>query len=176
MEKPSNLVLASSIIFGSLLSSALTLGGVYFLLEHNKNVPDNTTASSADQINQIKADKASFLSAFFSSETPVQKPVFHTLEKVVLSVKDDEHTHFVVLGIAIETRSPDIIGEIDAYMPVVKNSLYSLFSTKHYEDLKKEGAFKFIQEEVKNQLITAFKDTEFTTHIDDVLLTKFVVQ
>lgn len=112
----------------------------------------------------------------FQDETRSEQPSFHSLDKLVLSVKGQRQTHFVMLELALETHQPERIKNIDNYMPVVRNSLLKLFSNKTYEQLQNQPTIDSLQEEVKETLLTAFADTHLARDIDDVLLTKYVVQ
>ncbi|NMV28211.1 flagellar basal body-associated FliL family protein, partial [Vibrio parahaemolyticus] len=115
--------------------------------------------------------------SFLVTEQPTSKgPSFHPLDKVVLTVKGKKQTHFVMLELAIETRRPERIKEIDEYMPMVQNSLLKLFSDKTFDQLQQAGAIDILQDEVKQTLLLAFAKTDIVREIDDVLLTKYVVQ
>ncbi|PJC86425.1 flagellar protein [Vibrio sp. HA2012] len=110
------------------------------------------------------------------SEKPEEKPTFHSLEKLVLGVKGKRQTHFIMLEIAVETRQPKHIEDIDSYMPVVRNALLKMFSNKTYEELQEQKEIDSLQNEVKSTLLTAFANTHFVRDIDDVILTKYVIQ
>ena len=84
--------------------------------------------------------------------------------------------NFVMLGLAVETRRPQRITNINDYMPVVRNALLKLFSDKTYEDLRQDGAIEQLQNEIKQTVLLAFQKTDIVRDIDDVLLTKYVVQ
>lgn len=144
----------------SLIVSAVTLTGAIWYMK-------NSASLSLDQI-------AAQL-PFQSEPEPVQ-PTFHQLDKLVLSVKGQRQTHFVMLELAVKTRFPEQIQGIDDYMPVVRNSLLKLFSQKRYETLQQAQTIDALQDEVKQTLLAAFADTRFADHIDDVLFTKYVIQ
>ncbi|MDO6705495.1 flagellar basal body-associated protein FliL [Photobacterium sp. 1_MG-2023] len=103
-------------------------------------------------------------------------PIFHPLEKLVLSVKGERQTHFIMMELALETRRPEAIEGIDNYMPVVRNSLLKLFSNKTYEQLQNDRTIDELQDEVKSTLLEAFDKTRYAHAIDNVLLTKYVIQ
>ncbi|MDF4803838.1 flagellar basal body-associated FliL family protein, partial [Vibrio parahaemolyticus] len=73
-------------------------------------------------------------------------------------------------------RRPERIKDIDNYMPMVQNSLLKLFSDKTFDELQQTGAIDILQNEVKQTLLVAFAKTDIVRDIDDVLLTKYVVQ
>lgn len=163
MTKKQMIALFVLVVFTSLIVSATTvIGGVWYL----KN-------ASQDKGGFWSQTPLSFLSQEKANVIP---PTFHELDKVVLSVKGKRQTHFVMLEIAIETRRPERIQNIDNYMPVVRNALLKLFSDKTYDDLRQDGSVDLLQNQVKQTVLLAFENTDLVKEIDDVLLTKYVVQ
>ncbi|GAA5645298.1 flagellar basal body-associated FliL family protein [Vibrio proteolyticus] len=153
-----------AMIVTSALVSAITLvGGVWYLKKANQD----------DSADFFEGSSLSFLT---EEPKPVNTPSFHALDKIVLSVKGKKQSHFVMLEVAVETRRPERIKDIDDYMPVVRNSLLKLFADKSFDDLQREGAIDDLQNEVKQTLLMAFAKTDIVRDIDDVLLTKYVVQ
>ncbi|EGR0197746.1 flagellar basal body-associated FliL family protein [Vibrio alginolyticus] len=166
MTKQQMIALFIAMIITSALVSAVTImGGIWYLNKHSQESPDSGSL--------IEDSPLSFL----VTEQPTSKgPSFHPLDKVVLTVKGKKQTHFVMLELAIETRRPERIKEIDEYMPMVQNSLLKLFSDKTFDQLQQAGAIDILQDEVKQTLLLAFAKTDIVREIDDVLLTKYVVQ
>lgn len=163
MTKKQMIVLFALMVFTSFIVSAATIIGGVWYLKH----------SSQDTSNFWSQSPLSFLSQEKTTDIP---PTFHELDKVVLSVKGKRQTHFVMLEIAIETRRPERIQSIDNYMPVVRNALLKLFSDKTYDDLRQDGSVDLLQNQVKQTVLLAFENTDLVEGIDDVLLTKYVVQ
>ncbi|EGQ7822491.1 flagellar basal body-associated FliL family protein [Vibrio parahaemolyticus] len=153
------------IITSALVSASTIMGGIWYL---NKQAQDSGETSSLLENSPL---------SFLVTEQPTSKgPSFHPLDKVVLSIKGKKQTHFVMLELAIETRRPERIKDIDNYMPMVQNSLLKLFSDKTFDELQQTGAIDILQNEVKQTLLVAFAKTDIVRDIDDVLLTKYVVQ
>ena len=153
------------IITSALVSAATIMGGILYLNKHAQESPDSGSLIDDSPL------------SFLVTEEPTSKgPSFHPLDKVVLTVKGKKQTHFVMLELAIETRRPERIKDIDEYMPMVQNSLLKLFSDKTFDELQQAGAIDILQNEVKQTLLLAFAKTDIVREIDDVLLTKYVVQ
>ncbi|WP_253657897.1 MULTISPECIES: flagellar basal body-associated protein FliL [unclassified Vibrio] len=153
------------IITSALVSAATIMGGIWYLNKHAQESPDSGSLIDDSPL------------SFLVTEEPTSKgPSFHPLDKVVLTVKGKKQTHFVMLELAIETRRPERIKDIDEYMPMVQNSLLKLFSEKTFDELQQAGAIDILQNEVKQTLLLAFAKTDIVREIDDVLLTKYVVQ
>ena len=157
-------VFAAMILTSALVSAATVFGGIWLVKQSHEQ-------ANADS--WVEDSPLAFL-----TDDPDQafQPSFHPLEKVVLSIKGKRQSHFVMLGLAVETRRPQRITNINDYMPVVRNALLKLFSDKTYEDLRQDGAIEQLQNEIKQTVLLAFQKTDIVRDIDDVLLTKYVVQ
>ncbi|MGF1774414.1 flagellar basal body-associated FliL family protein [Vibrio maritimus] len=115
--------------------------------------------------------------SFLESEPkPSAGPKFHALDNVIVSVRGKKQTHFVMLELALETRHIERLEFANDYMPKVRHAMLNLFSQKRYEDLHGADALDQLQREVKASVMTAYADTQLNRDIDDVLLTKFVIQ
>ncbi|PWI33014.1 flagellar protein [Vibrio albus] len=160
MTKRNTIMIFVAMLLTCLTVSAATVAGTVWYMQ-----------------NQNKLDFKSVLSRLsLSDNKPEDKPTFHSLEKLVLGVKGKQQTHFIMLEIAVKTHKPEQIKAIDGYMPLVRNALLRLFSNKAYEDLQAQREIDTLQNEVKATLLTAFADTHFVQDIDDVILTKYVIQ
>lgn len=167
MPKKQLFAIIISVVITSVLVSAGTLVGGFWLLTHSAKNEETKALFEGTPLQFLTENR---------QETRDTKPSFHSLEKVVLSVKGKKQSHFVMLEVAIETRNLERISAIDGYMPVVRNSLLKLFSDKTYEALREHGTVNQLQEEVKQSILLAFADTDIVRDIDDVLLTKYVLQ
>lgn len=162
MTKPQLFAMFIAMIVTSALVSATTVFGAAWYLKQ-----------AGDDRSMIEDTPLSFLTQDNQSS---QGPSFQSLDKVVLSVRGKKQTHFVMIELAVETRRPDRLQNINDYMPIVRNAMLNLFSQKLNEDLHGEQALASLQDEVKNTVMMAFAKTEVIRDIDDVLLTKYVVQ
>lgn len=149
------------LIASALVSAATVFGAAWYLKQ------------AGDDSSMIENTPLSFLTEDNSAR---HTPSFQSLDKVVLSVRGKKQTHFVMIELAVETRRPERLQNINDYMPVVRNAMLNLFSQKTYEDLHGEQALTSLQNEVKNTVMQAFAKTDVIRDIDDVLLTKYVVQ
>ncbi|UUM32302.1 flagellar basal body-associated FliL family protein [Vibrio japonicus] len=163
MTKPQMISMFFAMIITSALVSAGTLaGGIWWLTKSGEGL--SLTSSPL---------------AFLSENQPEEEykgPSFHPLDKLVLTVKGKKQTHFVMLELAIETRRLERIQQIDSYMPMIQNEMLKLFSDKTFDELQQTGAIDVLQGEVKETLLKAFEKTNLVHDIEDVLLTKYVVQ
>ena len=114
-------------------------------------------------------------SQWFSSSN-TNAPSYHSLDKVIISVKGKRQTHYVMMEIAIENNDPEKMKEIDNYMPVIRNTLLKMFSEKTYEQLQEESDIDKLQKELKSTLLQELSEQSFVSNIKNVLLTKYVIQ
>ncbi|MDF2152606.1 flagellar basal body-associated FliL family protein [Vibrio sp. CAU 1672] len=165
MTKPQMIAMFFAMIITSALVSAGTLaGGIWWLTK------------SGDALSLENSPLAFLSKQPVKAAEPDITPSFHPLDKLVLTIKGKKQTHFVMLELAIETRNPEQIQEIDNYMPMIQNSMLKLFSDKTFDELQQPGAINILQNEVKATLLQTFDKTAIVRNIDDVLLTKYVVQ
>ena len=162
-KKQMILLFISMIITITLVSFAVVTGSIWYLTQ---------------QKNLLNIDEgASQLSQFFDKEELASKePRFHTLDKIIVSIKGEKRSHFVMLELAIETRRPEQMKNIDHYLPVVQNAMIKVFSQKSLDELQQADAIEYLQAEAKQTLLETFAKTDLVRDIDDVLVTKFVVQ
>ncbi|CAE6951897.1 Controls the rotational direction of flagella during chemotaxis [Vibrio sp. B1FLJ16] len=99
MSKKQLLAVVISVAITSVLVSAGTfIGGLWFLTHSNQ---------SGENKEWLEGTPLSFL----TESTPASKETessFHSLEKIVLSVKGKKQSHFVMLEVAIETRTRNV--------------------------------------------------------------------
>lgn len=152
-------ILATIVLSNALVTGGMLAGAFWYL----KNEPQDI----GELINAVR---------FEQPEPIANGPSFHSLDKLVLGVKGLRQTHYVMLELAIETRRPESIKAIDDYMPVTRNALLKMFSEKTYEQLQQQSEIEDLQNELKQTLLKAFANTPFVEHIDDVILTKYVIQ
>ena len=161
------------------MANKKTLFNLLFLLLFSILVAAITFAATLwySQQNAPSASMNAWLASLFQSEPEAtRQPAFHSLDKIVVSVKGERQTHFVMLELAVQTHYPERIKQIDSYMPLVRNALLKMFSKKRYEELQNQQTIEQLQQEVKQTLTDAFANTTIARDIDDVLLTKYVVQ
>lgn len=160
MTKRNLALICVAVILTSIVVSGATFAGGVWYMKNNNNL-----------------EMSDFFTTLpFTEPKQSAQSSFHSLDKLVFSVKGERQTHFVMLELALKTRQPEKIKDIDNYMPVVRNALLRLFSNKTYEQLQSQPTIDALQEEVRETLVTAFVNTNFSHMIDDVLLTKYVVQ
>jgi len=152
-----------SLIFASMagiISSALTICGLVALIYYGFST--------------------NFFDEFLPQEKVVvqaDKPtVYVPLSKVVMTVRGASQDHLVLIEISLETRTPKALGDVETFMPLVKNRLLRLFSDKTHADLVGYNSLANVESEIESTLIQTLEQRGITGAIENVIVTKFIVQ
>lgn len=106
-----------------------------------------------------------------------KKPLFKPLEKFVISVDGDNVRRYLMLEMTLVTHSQDQLGGYDDYMPVIRNSLVQYFSQRNETELNDElHHIDKLELDLQTRLSTTLSNYGFQPAIDEVLITKYVVQ
>jgi flagellar protein FliL len=106
-----------------------------------------------------------------------KKPLFKPLEKFVISIDGDNSRHYLMLEITLVTHSAAQIENYDELMPVIRNSLVQYFSQRNEAQLTEElHHVEHLQTELQEHLISTLQNYGFKAALDEVLITKYVVQ
>nr|WP_321241433.1 flagellar basal body-associated FliL family protein [uncultured Tolumonas sp.] len=106
-----------------------------------------------------------------------KKPLFKPLEKFVISIDGDASRHYLMLEMTLVTHSASQIESYDELMPVIRNSLVQYFSQRNEAQLTEElHHVEHLQTELQERLISTLQNYGFKAALDEVLITKYVVQ
>ncbi|WP_153912489.1 flagellar basal body-associated FliL family protein [Shewanella sp. TC10] len=101
---------------------------------------------------------------------------FYPLEKFIFSVPGKDTSHYLLLEMALKTRSENADQTIREADPLIKNALMVMFAEKDYEQLQANNHLKLLQKEAQVLLATVLNENNFAIELDDVLFTRMVVQ
>ncbi|GIU37835.1 flagellar basal body-associated FliL family protein [Shewanella schlegeliana] len=113
---------------------------------------------------------------FEAKEAEVKSAQFYPLDKFVISIPGDEYPHYLLLELALKSRSQNVESTIKQADPVIKNSLMKMFSHKHFNELNNAQQFESLQKEAHGLLSTVLAENDFAIELDDVLFTRMVIQ
>lgn len=106
-----------------------------------------------------------------------KKPLFKPLEKFVISIDGDNSRHYLMLEMTLVTHSAAQLESYDELMPVIRNSLVQYFSQRNEAQLTEElHHVEHLQTELQERLISTLQNYGFKAALDEVLITKYVVQ
>ncbi|WP_394202868.1 flagellar basal body-associated protein FliL [Shewanella waksmanii] len=101
---------------------------------------------------------------------------FYPLDRFVISVPGDNTPHYLLLELALKSRSQNVSATLQAADPVVRNSLMKMFSRKHFDQLNDANQLEGLQNEALLLLSEVMIENQFPLEIDEVLFTRMVIQ
>ncbi|GIU14686.1 MULTISPECIES: flagellar basal body-associated protein FliL [unclassified Shewanella] len=113
---------------------------------------------------------------FGPQEPEVEVAKFYPLDKFVISIPGEEYSHYLLLELAIKSRSKDAQYTLTQADSVIKNSLMKMFSTKHFDELNDTKRFEPLQKEAKSILSAVLAQNDFSIELDEVLFTRMIIQ
>lgn len=106
----------------------------------------------------------------------VKKPVFLELKKFVVSVPGDDRLHYLMMEMSVMSYNQDELDKLQDYLPVIRNAVITLLSKQHYNDLTQLGVMEPLQIALRDKLRRVMNDMASSNGIDQVLITKMVIQ
>jgi flagellar FliL protein len=106
----------------------------------------------------------------------VNKPVFLELKKFVVSVPGDDRLHYLMMEMSVMSYNQDELDKLQDYLPVIRNAVITLLSKQHYNDLTQLGVMEPLQIALRDKLRRVMNDMASSNGIDQVLITKMVIQ
>jgi flagellar protein FliL len=106
----------------------------------------------------------------------VKKPVFLELKKFVVSVPGDDRLHYLMMEMSVMSYNQDELDKLQDFLPVIRNAVITLLSKQHYNDLAQPGVMEPLQIALRDKLRRVMNDMASSNGIDQVLITKMVIQ
>lgn len=95
---------------------------------------------------------------------------------MIISVPGDEYPHYLLLELALKSRSDNAAQEIKAADPLIRNTMMRMFSSKSFNVLNQPQNLETLQLEARESLIKVLTKDQFTLDIEEVLFTRMVIQ
>lgn len=135
------------------LLGALTAGGVYLYLQ----------AQPKPEVEQVEPEK------------PVLPPKFHRVNKIVLSLPSERYL-LMDFSLKLTEYDAETDKQLEEFSPVIRNATLSVMGRKPLEQLVDSSFLSLHQADLKATLEQQLADNGFALAIDQVLITKLVVQ
>lgn len=146
-------------VIGALLLVVVSIAGTFLLLKHTG------TGQSLFQTEPAQAPSVS------------KKPLFKPLDKFVISIDGENTRHYLMLEMTLVTHTQSQMDSYDEYMPIIRNSLVQYFSQLNEAQLGEElHHVEHLQVTLQERLKSTLQNYGFQAALDEVLITKFVVQ
>ncbi len=109
-----------------------------------------------------------------SSET---KPLYVPMEKLVISVDSDKTIYYMMVELTLETGTEQSMEQINYYMPVIRNVFVKSLSQRDFETMRHYlKDINKLQDELNQELVGVLEKYEIAGIVDNVLITKLVIQ
>ena len=120
---------------------------------------------------------------FFRAEEPEAltapkglPPQYLILKDMVVNLRDEEdEPHYMQLEVAVMTRSTKCLEALEAYKPLIRNTLLDSFAEHYYQQMLKPDSRRML----RDKALTALKGLTpkiKPDKIDQILITNLVVQ
>ena len=101
---------------------------------------------------------------------------FYPLDRFVISVPGDNLPHYLLLEMALKSRSNNVSTILSEADPLVRNSLMKMFSRKHFNQLNDSNQLESLQQEALVLLSEVLAENKYEIELDEVLFTRMVIQ
>ncbi|CAJ1769498.1 hypothetical protein LHJMPILO_00444 [Aeromonas veronii] len=104
-------------------------------------------------------------------------PLFKPMERFVISLEGGEQSHYLVLELALVTYNPAQVAKLDELTPLIRNAMVQYFSHRSHDDVKVElQNISKLQVSLRDKLVTTVQGYGYKPYLDEVLITKVLVQ
>jgi Flagellar basal body-associated protein len=106
-----------------------------------------------------------------------KKPLFKPLEKFVISLESDTTSNYLMLELALVTHDPSQMEIYDNLKPVIRNAMVQFFSHRDLNQVRQDlQNVDALQTDLKKKLSETISNYGYKPAIDEVLVTKVVLQ
>jgi len=109
-------------------------------------------------------------------EEPAKAPVFMTLETFTVNLQPDPDEKFLQLDMQLQVASPEVAELLKTQMPVVRNRLLLLLTSKTASEILTMEGKKHLSDEIVTEMKKPFSEGAKPQEILGVFFTSFVVQ
>lgn len=140
---------------------------------------DTVAANSAEQSEEEKPKKADKEEGDKTADgaSTVGSPQFYPIRPaIVVNIPSNGKIRFLQIQVDIMSRDDDVIDDIEAYAPLIKNELVTLFSNQKYEEMVTPEGKEKLRKEALVRIQKVMSDQAGVEGIEQVLFTSFVTQ
>ncbi|MBR7629019.1 lateral flagellar basal body-associated protein LafF [Aeromonas popoffii] len=104
-------------------------------------------------------------------------PLFKPMDRFVISLEGGAEPRYLVLEVALVTHNPVQLNTFNELTPLIRNAMVQYFSHRTHDDVKKElQNITALQSSLLGKLVTTLQGYGYKTYLDEVLITKVLVQ
>jgi flagellar FliL protein len=145
------------------IAGVLLLGGggaaAYFFLAKQKDGGDEHAAEAKVE---KKAEK--------------KVPVFVTLDPFTVNLQDEDGTHYLQVGIVLEAADTATVDQIKVHMPVIRNRVLLLLSSKRADELLTLAGKQKLADEIAEESRKPLGLAANAKGVEGVYFASFVIQ
>lgn len=109
--------------------------------------------------------------------TPEGKPLYYPLEKLVISVESEKVIYYMMVEVSLQTGNEESLSQIRHYLPVIRNYFVKNLSQRSFQSMRAYlKDISSLQDELLESLQSVLEKYDIAGTIDDVLITKLVIQ
>jgi flagellar FliL protein len=121
--------------------------------------------------------KDAFPHASPSAPAPLPPPVFFALEPMTVNLQsDDGAMHYLRVGLSLKLVNEKIQTQLTEHMPEIRSRILLALSNKHPEELATLDGKHALAQELRTLIEQPTESGGQPAHVEDVLITEFVVQ
>lgn len=157
---PSTMKIVIVMIIGGILLVGVSIGAVFFMMK-SMGLLDAKGGGG----HQKEVVHANVPAIYFPLE-----PAF------VVNFKDRGRTRFLQITMEVMTRDPQIVEDIKAHMPLIRNNILLLLSNQQAEDLHSAEGKEKLRKDVLDELIKILAEETGRVKVEGLYFTSFVTQ
>ena len=126
----------------------------------------------------LKRDQLSVMLGLTEPKIELSKtPLFKPMERLIISLEGAAEPHYLVLELVLVTHVAADLTSFDELTPLIRNAMVQYFSNRSEDAVKTElQNIAALQASILAKLQTTLDGYGYKTHLDEILITKVLVQ
>lgn len=154
------------------------------LLNQNLKTPlnkdDSSSLNLSDKIAEGSTQSASegdrkFSPTGFFSSKKTQEFLFYTVEKLIVSVNDDDDVRYFIIDLVLQAPEKTDRKKLSQIEPAVRSALVSYLSDRDYKDIR-SIAFNDLQADIEKAILDDFLSKGISIPFTHILVSKLIAQ
>jgi flagellar FliL protein len=149
-------------------------------LKNALNKDDSSSLTLSDKIAEGSTQSASegerkFSPTGFFSSKKTQEFLFYTVEKLIVSVNDDDDVRYFIIDLVLQAPEKTDRKKLSQIEPAVRSALVSYLSDRDYNDIR-SIAFNDLQANIEKAIFDDFSSKGISIPFTHVLVSKLIAQ
>ena len=121
--------------------------------------------------------KALLLPTSAANEVVAESPKYLALDKFVISVESEEVIYYMMVEMSLATSSDENLVDLNHYLPVIRNAFVTNLSQRDFTTMRDYlKNLNLLQSELLEELKKVLTKHDMANAVNDVLITKLVIQ